>query len=205
MENRVILSLYLISSLYFLSGCHSSRNNIRSDYNESNEENLTLKGEATLNIDENTNQSIGTNEELNGNFKFTRIDFENGTTFFDMSPYGETMLNLWKYTYPNEKTEPPDTTRKVTGIKSITTGELDFNKNNQSKTETQTHANTKQTNSLNMELNTTSEILQKEDLIQKEKHGFFYWLGVIATFIIGLIVLFGMYKVFSKLDSLKRS
>lgn len=205
MKNRLFLILFAIWGLFVLSGCNSSRKNIQSDYKQSTEENLAINGEATLNRSENTNQRTDFSEELNGSMEFTKVEFENGATFFDLFPYREAMLNLWRFQYPNERTEPPDSVPANPGIKSVTTGKLDFNKNSQSTAETQTQADTKQGSSLNMELDTTSKITQEETILEKEKHGFFYWLGVVASFIIGLIGLFGIYKVFSKLDSLKRS
>lgn len=205
MKNFLLLILFAIWGLFILPGCNSSRKNIQSDYKQSTEENLTINGEAILNRSENTNQRTDFSEELNGSMEFTKVEFENGATFLDLSPYREAMINLWRFQYPNERPEPPNIVPANPGIKSVTTGKLDFNKNSQSLAETQTQADTKQGSSLNMELDTTSEITQEETIIEKEKHGFFYWTGVIVSFIIGLIGLFGMYKIFSKLDSLKKA
>lgn len=194
MKNRLFLILFAFLGLFMLSGCKSTRNTIQSEYKQSNEANLTIKEDAVINRSEAASQRTELNEQLTGALEFTRVEFDNGTSLFDIFPNREAMFNLWRYQYPNERTEPPDSFTANPGVKAITTGKFDLNKNTQANTENQTQTDTKQESSLNTDLNTTSEITNNKISIEKEKHGFFYFFGIFAACFAAGGILCGIIK-----------
>lgn len=194
MKNRLFLILFAFLGLFILSGCKSTRNTTQSEYKQSNEANLIIKEEAVINRNETTNQRTDLNEQLTGVFEFTKVEFDNGTSLFDIFPNREAMFNLWRYQYPNERTKLPDSVTGNPGVKAVTTGKLDLNKETHATAETQTQADTKQESSLNTKLDTTSEINDNEISIEKEKHGFFYFFGIFASCFAAGGILFYLHK-----------
>lgn len=194
MKNPLVTLLFAILAFFFLFGCNSNRKTIKSNTESLTSTYAHIDEDSSMFKTESSTTQTQKDESINGTYEFTRIEFNNGTTFEDFFPgiSKENMWNLWKSTYPDRKTEPPDsvsTENTISGIKAITTGKLDFNNEKKEQTENQTQEETNLQNSLIKELDTTSKITNNEISIEKEKHGFFYYFGVIACcFASGLII-----------------
>lgn len=202
MKDRLILSFLLSLMVLILSGCSTTRKTMQNDLSQVTESHNTTQADSSLNKSEATLTQSNINENINAMVEFTRVEFSDGTTYDEVFPNRENMLNLWRIRN-REQNDPPDSLSKnstAPGIKSITTGIIDLNKSTQEQTETQTNENTHQQSSLKSEDNKTSNITEATKSTEKERHGFFYWVGVIFTGIIGIVLLYGLYRVFSTLS-----
>ena len=200
MKKTLTTFIICILSAIILSGCSSTRKATKSDYNLSQEATITAQETTTIENTETTTGQTNISEAIAGSVEFTRVEFTDGTTIYDVFPNWQDSPS----TPPNiKRTEPPDTEKPVPGVKSITTGRLDFNKNTETQAETTTQKDSQEQTSLDTKIDTTSEVSQHETTTEKEKRGFFYWLGVIGTIAAGIGILFLMYKFFGKMHEWK--
>ncbi|MBD5506274.1 MAG: hypothetical protein HDR09_21605 [Lachnospiraceae bacterium] len=181
-----LLSLILIILILVLpTGCNTTRKASKSTISEQiTEQTATTTETATLSKEAvNTQNTL--NESLNAEIDFIRYEFTDGTTLDDVTPF---ISNNAVKPRAREETEPPNPGK---GIKNITTGHINLNKQTEQETETQATADTEQTTSQKSENNKNSKVSQQSTSTEKEKRGFIYYIGVLTITLItsGLIYL----------------
>lgn len=199
MKKTLISIVICVLSAILLYGCSTARKTTKRDYSLSQEATIAQQETTAAENTETTTEQTNISEAVVGSVDFTRVEFTDGTTIYDVFP------NWQDYSSAHtgaKETEPPDAEKPVPAVKAITTGRLDFNKNTETKAETTTQKDSQEQKSINTKIDTTSDV--HETTTEKPKRGFFYWLGVIAAIVSGIVILHAIYKFFGHNSSTMR-
>lgn len=181
-----ILSLILIILILVLpTGCSTTRKAAKSAISEQITEQTATTTETATQSKEAVNTQTNLNEVLNAEVDFIRYEFTDGTTLNDVTPF---IADNATKPRDREETEPPNIDK---GIKAITTGHINLNKQTEQESETQATSDTGQTTSQKSESSTKSKISQQSKSTEKEKRGLIYYTGALTIILIttGLIYL----------------
>lgn len=181
-----LLSLIpIILILVLPTGCSTTRKASKSALSEQMTEQTATTVETATHSKERVNTQTNLNENLNAEIDFIRYEFTDGTTLDDVSPFIPTTATKPR---DRETPEPPDPGK---GVKAVTTGHINLNKQTEQETEIQATADTEQTTSQKSESNKKSKVSQQSTSTEKEKHGALYYIGLLTStlFVLGLILL----------------
>lgn len=177
---KLILILPLL--ILIISGCNTTRKSVQSTV----EQQVTQNTNSTTDTHNEKSEAIlfetNVSENLNAVVDFTRIEFTDGTTLTDL--YSPAHSDTAKFR-DREQTEPPNINKS---IKAITAGRIDLtqlkDKHNNTTAKSDSKSDISQTTKNNSSFNTT----QQEKITEKEKRGFFHWLGIIVGIVIALLI-----------------
>lgn len=181
---KFLTSILVALILGFLTGCSATRKTAQSSTSEQFNSQTTTTAGTTSENNEAVNTRINLNEHLNAVIDFTRYEYSDGTVIDDMAPV---VGNDSVRPRNREQTEPPNPGK---GIKAITTGRINLNKDSEQVEETQATKDTKNQSFLTSQNNTTSKTSQKEKITEKPKRGVIYYLGAITASLIGAAIVF---------------
>lgn len=188
-----LLSLFLVILIIVLpTGCSATRKASKSSVTEQITGQTTTSTETATQNKEAVITQTNTNEQVTVSIDFTRYEFTDGTTLDEIIPFIKP-----DSTKPRDReiTEPPNPGK---GVRAITTGHIDLNKQSEQETETKATADTEQRTYLKSKSNTSSEISQQTTSTEKEKHGLIYYIGALSIMIIASSLIYFVVRFIKK-------
>lgn len=196
MNKNTIFYLFYFLSVIVLAGCNTARKTMKSEMQSVTSTQTIIEDNSSFNQSEVITTQDNFNESLKGSFEFTRIDFTDGTTIENILPNQRESYS--SFAILSKRTEPHDIKEKaLPGVKAIVNGRIDFNKENNNQTTTQSQKEKNLQSYHNTQQDTTSEITHQEISNEKEKHGFFYFSGIFLTCIVGGLLIYYIHKFFT--------
>lgn len=192
------VSIILFICLFLLTGCRTTRKAVESNTIEKNTEQNTVTNKTESQTQEKFNSTSKVNEILATEIDFTRYEFIDGTAIDELTPIIQTGTDKQGV---NIRTMPPDI---IKGIKSVTTGHVNLNRQTEQETTTQAAKDSEQNISQKSNNNIKTESSQQSKSNEKERHGFIYYIGllVISIITILLIILIARYIHQKKINSI---
>ena len=170
-----------------LASCSSTRKVA----SEQTQQNVTATITADTHTQTQTNDAVGVRKQetdfSNAVIEFTKIEYADGAEEVNTTD-ADAQREAVKQR-DREETEPPNSTRKV---KSVTTGRVTLRNDKTTQTETNVEHNELSQTDESVKSDIAADIATSVKSEDKEKHGFFFYFGIIATII---IVLFAGYCI----------
>lgn len=200
MKHSLLTSL-ILALVLFLTSCSTTRKATQSSFEQTvreqtstNSQNETEKSEALL-------TQTNTQEELNAEITFTRIEFNDGTTLDSILPPIRADTPKQR---DREATEPPDIPYNHGGVKAITFGNINLNKSSEGNTTTAETADYKSTSTEEAISETDVTTVENEKNVEKERRGFFYYFGVIIGAVIAITLIIYVIRLITSRTAIKK-
>lgn len=178
--------LLAISLAVSLVSCSSTRKVA----SEQTQQSITSTVTTDINTQSNTSEAIEqrkTETDLsNVVIDFTKIEYADGTQTITTNT--EAQCDTVKQR-DSEATEPPNVAQN---IKTVTSGRVTINNDKTTQTETTASSNNATQTETNSDLTEETTLQNKTE--EKEKHGFFYYFGIIACILFASFFVYRVYR-----------